>query len=222
MSEKASHPILFPVGFSEASEAAAPYVRDLAEPSGAPSRYRDDHRQSREFGGRPDCDADTRFRAQPPLLTGSTTAKDYMTPVVNRGAASLVSVRTGDKFAMARRYCFLLILLGIIAPARQNQPAGIEGFVTSDLAARIPNATIGVDSLTRGFHRQTATNTSGYYLVNELNPGAYSVWADVNGLGCIIYPHVTVFPGQRVRQDFHFVRAKRYPGACEPLQKKPK
>lgn len=123
---------------------------------------------------------------------------------------------------MIRCYRLLLVLLAIIAPAQQDPPSGIEGFVTSDIAAMIPNAKIGVDSVTRGFHRESVTNSSGYYLVNELNPGAYSVWAEVKGLGCIIYPHVAVFPAQRVRQDFHFVRAKRYPGSCEPLQKKSK
>jgi hypothetical protein len=121
---------------------------------------------------------------------------------------------------MPHRFCVLFILFGIVAGAQADRSSGIEGFVTSDIAAVIPNARIGVDSVTKGFHRETVTNASGYYLVDELNPGAYSVWAEVKGLGCIIYPHVAVFPGQRVRQDFHFARAKRYPGSCEPLQKK--
>ena len=123
---------------------------------------------------------------------------------------------------MRRRCCILAILLGTLLVAQSDQPSGIEGFVTSDIASVIPNATIGVDSVTRGFHRQTVTNTSEYYLADELNPGAYSVWAEVKGLGCIIYPHVAVFPGTRVRQDFYFVRAKRYPRSCEPVQKKTK
>lgn len=122
---------------------------------------------------------------------------------------------------MARPYCLLLLLLGMLAPAQQDhQSSGIEGFVTADFAAVVPNATVGIDSVTKGFHRQTATNTSGYYLIDELRPGAYSAWAEVRGLGCIIYPRVVVAPGQRVRQDFYFARAKRYPGNCEPLQKK--
>jgi len=123
---------------------------------------------------------------------------------------------------MVRRCCVFFILFGVIAGSQTNEPAAIEGFVTSDIAAVIPGAKIGVDSLTRGFHRETATNNSGYYLVNDLNPGSYSVWAEVSGLGCIIYPHVALFPGQRLRQDFLFARAKRYPGNCEPLEKRSK
>lgn len=122
---------------------------------------------------------------------------------------------------MRRPYC-LLLLLCIMVSAQPDQSSGIEGFVTSDLATVIPNATVGVDNLTKGFHRETVTNTSRYYVIEQLNPGAYSISAEVKGVGCIIYPHVAVFPGQRVRQDFRFVRANRSPGGCEPLQKKSK
>lgn len=123
---------------------------------------------------------------------------------------------------MKGRCCLLVVLLAIVCPARQDQTSGIEGFVTTDLTTVIPNAKIGVDSVTKGFHRETLTDASGYYLVAELSPGAYSIWAEVPGLGCIVYPHVAVYPGQIVRQDFHFARAKRYPETCEPGQKKSK
>ncbi|HTU45428.1 MAG TPA: carboxypeptidase-like regulatory domain-containing protein [Bryobacteraceae bacterium] len=123
---------------------------------------------------------------------------------------------------MIRRGCLFLILFGVLAGSQTNEPSGIEGFVTSDIAAVIPNVKIGVDSLTRGLHREAATDNSGYYLVNDLSPGSYSVWAEVTGLGCIINPHVALFPGQRLRKDFFFARAKHYPGNCEPLEKKSK
>ncbi len=74
------------------------------------------------------------------------------------------------------------------------------------------------DSITKGLHRQAASNGCGYYLVDYFNPGAYSVWAEVKGLGCIIYRNISVFPGKRVRQDFHFVRAKRNPDNCQPVE----
>ena len=120
------------------------------------------------------------------------------------------------------RRCFVFVfVMTMVAGSQTNLPC-IEGFVTSDIASVIPDAKIGVDSLTRGFHRETTTNTSGYYLLDGLSPGAYSVWAEVKGMGCIIYPHVALFPDQRLRQDFYFARAKRYPGNCELLEKKSK
>lgn len=117
------------------------------------------------------------------------------------------------------RYSTLFILAAATAAAPPEQHTLVEGFVTSEVAANVPGATVGVDSLTRGFHRQTATDFSGYYLIDNLKPGSYSVWAEVKGFGCIIYPHVAVFAGQRVREDFHFVHAKKYPGNCEPVEK---
>jgi hypothetical protein len=123
---------------------------------------------------------------------------------------------------VGHRCCVLLALLGLVGSSQPHDRSGIEGFVTSDVGAAIPNATVGVDSLTKGLHRESVTNTSGYYLVNELDPGAYSVRVEVKGLGCIVYPHVAVLPGHRVRQNFHFARAKRYPGNCEPAENQSK
>jgi len=55
--------------------------------------------------------------------------------------------------------------------------------------------------------------------MDDLNPGAYSVWAEVKSVGCIIYPNIPIFPGKRVRQDFHFVRTRRNSGNCQPVGK---
>ena len=121
---------------------------------------------------------------------------------------------------MFYRVCVLCLLIAGFAAYPMGPSSSIDGLVTSDIAGTIPNARIGVDKVTGGFHRETTTNSSGYYLVDDLSPGAYSVWAEVRGLGCIIYPHLAVPPGERIHQNFHFVRAKRYPGNCEPVQKR--
>lgn len=121
-----------------------------------------------------------------------------------------------------KQLCVAVLFAALATDARQPQPATIEGFVSSNLASVLPEAKVGVDSLTRGFHREGVTNTSGYYIIDELQSGAYSVYAEVPGYGCIIYPHVALMPGQHLRQDFVFVRNGRYPGACEPTDKKAK
>jgi hypothetical protein len=117
------------------------------------------------------------------------------------------------------RCCLFLLITALLLGAQSGDRSGIEGFVTSDMAAAISGATVGIDNRTGDFHRQTRTDGSGHYLIDDLQPGGYSVWAEIKGYGCIIYPHVALFPGERARQDFHFVRAKRNPGNCEPIQK---
>ena len=121
--------------------------------------------------------------------------------------------------------CLFLIVAGCTLCAQEPRPsaaASIEGFVTSDIAAVVPGATIHLDRLTVDYHRETTTNTSGYYSMDELQPGAYSLYAEVRAYGCIIYPHIALMPGQRLRQDFVFVSAKRTPAPCEPPEKPPK
>ena len=120
-----------------------------------------------------------------------------------------------------KKLCFSLFLAAVVRPQDQQQSSAIEGFVTSDLAAVVPNATIRLDSITKGYHRDTQANASGYYMFDELQSGAYSLCAEVRGLGCIIYPHIALMPGQHLRQDFSFVRTKRHPEGCEPPLKKP-
>jgi Carboxypeptidase regulatory-like domain len=117
------------------------------------------------------------------------------------------------------RCCLFLLLTGSLLGGESSDRSGIDGFVTRDMAAAVSGATIGIDRQTGGFHRQTKTNASGYCSIDDLEPGRYSFWGEIKGYGCIIYPHVALFPGERARQDFHFVRAKRSPGSCEPTQK---
>lgn len=174
------------------------------------------------------CPWDTGIGSQAALELGMEAGEAcYRSPLIRRLSLACVlqGLHTTTKrrfIVLGHRYYLLLFLLTILAASEPGQRSGIEGFVTSDIGAAIPSATIGVDSVTRGFHRETVTDTSGYYLVGELNPGAYSVWAEVDGLGCIVYPHVEVLPGQLLRKDFYFARANRYPRNCEPLQRKSK
>lgn len=121
-----------------------------------------------------------------------------------------------------RNFFYLALTIAAVAPA--NVPvrkSGIDGFVTSDIQAVIAGAAVGIDNVGTGLHRQTATNTSGYYVFDDLRPGAYTVWSEVKGYGCILYPHIVVAEGALIRQDFYFARAKRTPGSCEPLTAKP-
>lgn len=121
------------------------------------------------------------------------------------------------------RCCLLLLATTLLLRSDQVcDRCGVDGFVTSDIAGALPGATVEINSVTRGFHRRAVTDQSGYYLLDNLEPGAYSLWAEANGMGCIIVPRVAVFAGKRIRQDFHFARARRPADACEPQKRKVK
>lgn len=124
----------------------------------------------------------------------------------------------GKDFMKMNLLCLLLLVVHANSAAMSSDASGVDGFVTSNIQAVIAGAPVGVDSLANGLHRETVTDSSGYYLIDNLRPGAYSVWAEFKGYGCIIYPHVPVIEGQRRRQNFHFVRAKRFPQNCLPLE----
>jgi hypothetical protein len=117
------------------------------------------------------------------------------------------------------RFIALLALSLVSAGRLSTQPQAeceIQGFVTGDPGGNIANAVIGVDNLSRQIHRQTVTDSSGHYVIANLEPGGYSAWAEVKGYGCIIYPNVSLFSGDRVRQDFHFVRPEHIKNNCAP------
>lgn len=116
------------------------------------------------------------------------------------------------------QYLVLLFAVSILA-SDARKVSSVEGAVTLNSMTALSGVTIELDNLARGTHLQSTTNTSGYYLFEEIRPGAYSMWADAKGYGCILIPRLAVHYGERVRQDFNFVRGKAY-GGCEAVEKK--
>lgn len=115
--------------------------------------------------------------------------------------------------------CLLLFVAAPIGASDRDKSSGIEGTVTLNTTIHLAGVTIGVDSLARGTHIQSETNESGNYLFDDVRPGAYSMWAEAKGYGCILIPRVAVHYSERVRQDFNFVRGKSYE-SCEGVEKK--
>jgi hypothetical protein len=114
--------------------------------------------------------------------------------------------------------CLALFFTASVVVSDPHQSSSIEGFVTLNAVTHLAGVTIGVDRLGQETHLHLKTNTSGHYLFEEVQPGAYSMWADAKGYGCILIPRVAVHYGERVRQDFNFVRGQ-IPGGCEPVEK---
>jgi hypothetical protein len=107
----------------------------------------------------------------------------WLAPVIGLSIATKDEEKTIMRRHITVNRCFLFLL--VAAPLLAAQPgdrSGIDGFVTRDMAAAVSGATIGIDKRTGGFHRQTTTDTSGYYLIDDLEPGGYSVWAEITML----------------------------------------
>jgi hypothetical protein len=114
---------------------------------------------------------------------------------------------------------FLLFLAASTVGNDLPNASSIEGFVTLNSASYLAGVKVGVDNRARGTHFEGKTNTSGYYMFEDIRPGAYSIWAEVKGYGCILIPRLAVHYGERVRQDFNFVAGGAHEG-CEPVEKK--
>ena len=117
--------------------------------------------------------------------------------------------------------CLTLLLAVPILAGNSNKSSSVEGFVTLNAMVPLAGVTVEIDSRGWGIHLEGTTNTSGHYLFQEVRPGAYSMWADAKGYGCILIPHVAVNCDARVRQDFNFVRGKAHRGcdATAPTKK---
>ena len=114
--------------------------------------------------------------------------------------------------------CVLSIVALQIALSAPEKISGVEGVVTID-DTPFAGVEIEASSAAQGAFWETSTNSSGHYVLNDVRPGRYTMWAEMSGRGCIVIPGVLVKEGQRVRQDFHFAKGKTYPG-CESLKSK--
>jgi Carboxypeptidase regulatory-like domain len=117
-----------------------------------------------------------------------------------------------------KRLCVLGMIAAKMALAAAQKTSGVEGVVTIDGTA-FAGVEVEASSASQGVFWETTTNSSGYYLLGDVRPGKYTMWAEMNGHGCIVIPRVLVKDGQHARQDFHFSKGKTYPG-CESVKAK--
>jgi Carboxypeptidase regulatory-like domain len=66
--------------------------------------------------------------------------------------------------------------------AIRPRSSSIEGFVTLNTANYLAGVTVGVANQVRGGHFEVRTNTSGYYVFEDIRPGTYTMWADAQGM----------------------------------------
>lgn len=115
---------------------------------------------------------------------------------------------------------YLIILLAAVTLGSDSRKiSSVEGRVTFDSRQALPAVTVQLDDLGRGTHVEKITQASGYYLFDQVRPGAYSMWVEADEYGCILVPRLAVHYGQRVRRDFNFERGKPH-GSCDSVETK--
>src|SRR5256884_1854481 len=84
---------------------------------------------------------------------------------------------------VAMRWKVLLVtLLSLVAVSAYAQfKASIQGTVTDPQGTAVPGAKVTVTNQSTGAVRETTTGDQGFYRVNELPPGSYTVTVEAGG-----------------------------------------
>ena len=96
----------------------------------------------------------------------------------------------------------LLVVLSLASPASAQDPRGsITGVVTDATAATLPGVTVRVKNNDTGIEQQVMSSGDGRYQVLYLNPGIYSVTAELSGFKRFVNAATRVGVSDVVRLD---------------------
>ncbi|HWW59818.1 MAG TPA: carboxypeptidase regulatory-like domain-containing protein, partial [Thermoanaerobaculia bacterium] len=90
-----------------------------------------------------------------------------------------------------------ILLLPVVAFA-QSSNGSISGSVTDDSGAAIPGVTVTATNLATGATRSAQSNTTGYFQIALLPPGAYGVTGELDGFRAVKLDSVIVNVGSDV------------------------
>src|SRR5882757_8579553 len=93
------------------------------------------------------------------------------------------------------------LLVGAAPVFSQTTTGRILGRVDDQTGAAVPGATVTVTDVQRGTTRTVASDTSGDYVVPNLQPGVYKVRAEAKGFKSVERPNVGLEVAQDVRVD---------------------
>lgn len=96
---------------------------------------------------------------------------------------------------------FSLLFSGSRAYAQSGAQAAIAGTVTDSTGAMVANATVTITNEGTGGARTTQTDGRGFYAVESLDPGNYTVTVNAPGFKEAITKGEILFPGQRRQSD---------------------
>lgn len=106
------------------------------------------------------------------------------------------------------RYVILALVFLLLASwrlARQFDTGALEGFITSN-AGPLAGASVEARHSIRGDVGRTASDQSGFYRLDGLRPGLYSLWITAEGYCAVQIDRIPVERGQTVRRDVQMSR----------------
>jgi len=109
------------------------------------------------------------------------------------------SFRLFQRSIQAALFVFALLLASGRLYAQAGATGTILGTVTDSTGAMIPNATVTVKNTATGATVRTITSSSGDYQASSLNPGSYSVSAEMTGFQKSVTSSFTLAVDQKVR-----------------------
>ena len=93
-----------------------------------------------------------------------------------------------------------LFLLSVICPAQETR-GSITGKITDPQSAVIPGVPVTVANVQTGTSNRITTNQTGYYEVNFLDPGTYSISAEAPGFKTTLRSGIVLNTGDRLSID---------------------
>jgi len=88
--------------------------------------------------------------------------------------------------------CALAGLTGLVAHAQVTGLGSISGVVTDSGGAVIPNARISVSNVATNVAHASVTNSTGYFEVDDLNPGVYRISVMASGFEDLVREGITL------------------------------
>src|SRR5579871_2158203 len=95
---------------------------------------------------------------------------------------------------------FTLALLAVL-PAFAQTTGSIEGTVTDPSGTPVPDAAVKLTQRQTGVVTTSKTNGTGYYLAENLAPGAYDINVNQPGFKSSLVQNIVLDIATRVRQD---------------------
>ena len=107
-----------------------------------------------------------------------------------------------SRLNFARNCALLLLCLSTVCLAQESR-GSITGKVVDPQNSVVPGATVLVTNTATNVSDKATTNQTGYFEVNFLNPGPYSVSVESAGFKKLVQTGINVSTGDRLALDLH-------------------
>src|SRR5438552_4010496 len=112
-----------------------------------------------------------------------------------------MALEYSHRFLFALLSVACLLITGVRAGFCQTSTATLTGIVQDSTGAVLPNVTVSVTNTDRNLIQFTRTNETGSYVLAALNPGNYSIAAELAGFKRLVRGGVVVQVNQVARID---------------------